>query len=389
VNLSPDSSQLYEELCQLADLGSRFHGTSGEDAGAEFIHERLSRLGLDVEAHEVRTRAWRPRGESKLQVTSPRTVDIECWPLLWTAGSHGALEGSAEAQGAQGFWDNSFVWTKFAVLRNGMPAAYISARDDGPAAPQPLPAGSIVEIPHLAIGHLDGMRINEWLDVGIYVRVRVDVPAEHGNSAVGHNLEVALPGTGSGGETVVCAHYDTFFNTVGAYDNGSGTLALLELARRWTARPPRRSVRMVFFAAEEWHLAGSRAFVSSLSAAERSGIDFVLNLDGLGRGDLLECSVGPEEFEYAVGAALRNFGTNRKLTVASRFPPLMGTDHAPFYAAGIPSAHLTFNDWHLLHRPEDLPTRGSASNIAWTVSAVEHLIDVLERPGRAPLHDIL
>ena len=47
----------------------------------------------------------------------------------------------------------------------------------------------------------------------------------------------------------------------GADDNASGTAALLELARRLAASPPPRSVLIIHFDAEEWELAGSRAFV--------------------------------------------------------------------------------------------------------------------------------
>lgn len=386
----PNPDDLYDELCRLTDLGPRFHGESGEEAAAEYIHKRLSETGAPVRAHAVATTSWHPRGPSHLTVTSPHERSLECWPLLWTAGSGEQLEGTLHPQGPQGFWDNSFTWTKFAVLANDRVVGYVSARDKGPAAPQPLPSGSAPATPHLAIGASDGRMLSEWIDNGSEVHVRFDVRVDQGPNAIGHNLELAIPGRDDSGAVVVCGHYDTFWNTVGAYDNGTGTVALLELARRWTEQPPRRPVRLILFAAEEWHLSGSRTFVSSLRADERSDLDLVLNVDGLGRGDSLECSVGPELFESELTAEIRRFGSDRpNLRAASRFPPLMGTDHAPFYAAGIPSAHLTFNDWELLHRPEDVPKRDGAPNIAWTVGLVQHLVDNLDRPDRAPYHDIL
>ncbi len=387
----PDADNLYEELCQLVALGPRFHGTSGEESAAAFIDERLSRVGASVSTQAVTTAAWHPQGATELVVTSPREWDIECWPLLWSAGSDGIIEGTIRPQGKEGFWDNSFVWTKFVVLADDQPVAYISSRDDGPAAPQPLPAGSAVALPHVAIGYVDGRRISEWIGDGVAVRVRIRVGVERSDVAVGHNLKLTLAGSDTGGgEAIVCGHYDTFWNTVGAYDNGSGTIALLELARRWVDRTPRRTVHVIFFAAEEWHLAGSRSLVASMNPEQRSRVDLVLNLDGLGRGDLLECSVGPETFEHGLTSSIERFARDRPgLSVTSRFPPLMGTDHAPFYAAGIPSAHFTFNDWRLLHRPEDVPNRNSARNVAWSVSLVEHLVEILDRPERSPLHDIL
>src|SRR5262245_10468030 len=48
----------------------------------------------------------------------------------------------------------------------------------------------------------------------------------------------------------------------GADDNASGTAGVLELARRFTAHPARRSILVINFDAEELGLIGSRAFVT-------------------------------------------------------------------------------------------------------------------------------
>lgn len=68
----------------------------------------------------------------------------------------------------------------------------------------------------------------------------------------------------------------------GADDNASGTAAVMELARRLAARPPRRSVLVLHFDAEELGLIGSRAFVAA-SPVVRRKIQFMLNLDMVGR----------------------------------------------------------------------------------------------------------
>lgn len=68
----------------------------------------------------------------------------------------------------------------------------------------------------------------------------------------------------------------------------------------------------------------------------------------------------------------------------SRFPPTCGTDQGSFYAVGLPVAFFTFNDLHRLHQPEDLPNLGIASNIAWTIPLLAHLVEVLPRADRVP-----
>jgi Peptidase family M28 len=72
------------------------------------------------------------------------------------------------------------------------------------------------------------------------------------------NLEAALPGGARAGETLVIgAHYDSAPGTPGADDNASGSVALLELARRLAARDaaepafPRLTLRLVLYTNEE------------------------------------------------------------------------------------------------------------------------------------------
>jgi hypothetical protein len=389
----PSTDHVYEALCSFVALGPRFHGTSGEVAAAEFLSARLGQLGATVISQEVTSAGWKTEGAPELRVTSPIGHSIECWPMLWSASSNGPIEGLLAPVGAQGLWNNAMVWHKFVVVSEGAAVAYISARDQGPAAPQPLPSGSAASVPHLAVSHATGEAFRDWILDGKQVAVRLSVEAALGREATGSNLCIDIPGREpAAAPAIICGHYDTFWNTVGAYDNASGTLALLELARRWADRPPLRPVRLVLFAAEEWHLKGSRTFVSKMSKDEQDSTGLVINIDGLGRGDLLEYSVGPETFEYEVAKQITAYAESSgrsALQLSSRFPPLVGTDHAPFYAAGIPSLHLTFNDFDLLHRPEDVPNRASAANIAWTVPLVEWLVERLDPVERAPLFDLL
>lgn len=73
------------------------------------------------------------------------------------------------------------------------------------------------------------------------------------------NLIVEIPGTSKPKEIVLIgAHFDAFVQAPGADDNGTGTAALLELARVLKDRPLKRTVRLCFFNLEEVGLVGSR-----------------------------------------------------------------------------------------------------------------------------------
>lgn len=70
------------------------------------------------------------------------------------------------------------------------------------------------------------------------------------DGAPASNLEVSISG-GSRDLVVIGAHYDSARGSPGANDNGTGVVALLELARRLHGVSPAKSLAFVFFVNEE------------------------------------------------------------------------------------------------------------------------------------------
>lgn len=384
--MNDDTARALRDLTDLTASGPRFHGGQGIRDAADWLESRLTRVGLQVRRQEVSLPAWHPGAADRLIVTAPIERALPVWPMLWSGASDGEVTGTLRPLGPQGIWGDSITWHRFVVEDEaGVVLAYVHARDVGPAAPQPLPHGSDTSVPHLVVGRLDGLQLREWLDEGKEVTVALRGDSAAGDEpAVADNLVVDIPGTGDG-TVLVCAHYDTFYNTVGAYDNGSGTVALLELAERWAATPPEKSLRLVWFTAEEWHLGGSRHYVDAATDEDLAAIDHVVNVDGLGRGSFLETFASPEEFGVAVHRTVSAYAaeTGRVLETTNRFPPTTGTDDASFHRAGVPSVFLTVNDLHRLHQPDDLPNEGIAENIAWALGLVERFVGMSapRRPG--------
>lgn len=392
---TPARSQAFDDLVALTARGIRFHGTDGLHSAAGWLEDQLISAGLKVERQAVLVPGWAPGETCRLTVTEPYKRDIRVWPLLWSGPSKGVQSGRLAVQGREGLWGDSMVWRRFIVLdAHDEVIAYVLGRDTGPAAPQPLPSGSDYSAPHFAVSRNDSDQLSEWITDGRQVLVEFELDSVHGGQAAGDNLVVNLPGTteADGAPTLVlCAHYDTFWNTPGAYDNGSGTIALLHLAQQWATNPPENPTRLVFFTGEEWHLSGSRAYVAQATQAELDQIGYVINIDGLGRGKFLESFGAPERFEVAFSGTIRRYidSTRGGLEVISRFPPPMGTDDAAFYAVGVPSGFMTFNDFNRLHQPEDVPNHEIAANIVWTVGLVDHLVRTLVIPQRAAAPGIL
>ena len=125
-----------------------------------------------------------------------------------------------------------------------------------------------------------------------------------------YNVEVELPGTTRADEIVIVgAHYDTTVGLPGANDNGSGTAAVLALARAFRDARPARTLRFVAFANEEppWFQGESMgSLVYARAARERDeNVVAMWSLETLGYFD-----DAPGSQRYPV-AALRFFYPDR------------------------------------------------------------------------------
>ena len=208
------------------------------------------------------------------------------------------------------------------------------------------------------------------------------------------NVAVVVPGADSavrGEYIVVGAHYDHLGRSTlsagdpalgaiirpGADDNASGTAAVLELGRRLAARPPRRSVLLVHFGAEEFGLVGSRVFVEHAPVAQRSMV-LMVNLDMVGRlrGKTLtvDASVMPRHMRALVDSVVAGAGLRTVYSSATAGR----SDHASFGRAGVPAVAL-FTGFHGdYHKASDVVARLDIPGILRVVGVAEGLVRAWE-----------
>ncbi len=196
--------------------------------------------------------------------------------------------------------------------------------------------------------------------------------AETGPSKVPvRNVLAVLPGKGdlASEYVVVGAHYDhvgmggvgslapgTIAVHNGADDNGSGTVALLEVSRRLTTSLPtdaaRRTVVFIAFTAEEMGLLGSAHYVRSPRFPLEQTVAMV-NMDMVGRlaNNILTV--------YGTGTAKEFDGMIERLNERYQFdldksPEGYGpSDHQSFYEKKIPVFHFFTGLHGDYHRPSD------------------------------------
>ena len=236
-----------------------------------------------------------------------------------------------------------------------------------------------------------GLAARVWLEADL---ANLALPPAVGSGyaqpfAAGVNLCAKLPGTDPAlaGEFVVLgAHYD-HLGTVGApnsqckiskladptdkicngaVDNASGVAVAIAVlhALATSAHPPRRSVVLCLFDAEEDGLLGSRHFVDKAPLVPLAAIAAMLSIDNIGSEFLPgETSSFATDVEYSVAlrAAVKTANDITGMQtwpVSSFFVGQDGggrSDHQPFHEAGIPALFIGSGSSPAYHTASDEP----------------------------------
>jgi aminopeptidase S len=176
------------------------------------------------------------------------------------------------------------------------------------------------------------------------------------------NVFAELPGSGSG-VVMIGAHLDSVAAGPGINDNGSGVATVLVIAERLRELPPPEStIRFAFWGAEEGGPFGSRAYVESLSADDRTEIVAYLNLDMLASPNAVrfvydedDAPAGSAELTARFVAAFEDAGLAwDRIDVDRR------SDHGPFAAAGFPIGGL-FSGGRELVTPDQASGSGAVA----------------------------
>jgi predicted small secreted protein len=171
----------------------------------------------------------------------------------------------------------------------------------------------------------------------------------------------------------------------GADDNASGTAAILELARRFAAKPARRPVVVVHFTGEELGLLGAQWFVQH-SPVPTGRIVTMVNFDMVGRlrNDRLIVYGAATAREFP--AIIDSANVEPKLRISAVGDGFGPSDHSAFYAKGIPVLHF-FTDLHDdYHRATDDVEKIDAAGVARVVDVAERVVRAIaDRPERPTL----
>lgn len=179
--------------------------------------------------------------------------------------------------------------------------------------------GDRLALPVLGVSPSVGAALTDGAAVALSVRVREgEVRA---SNVIAYKTGVTAP------ELLIGAHMDSVQGAPGANDNLSGTLSVLEIARRAANTPLAARAYFMLFDGEEDGLLGSRAFVKD-NAPLVGKLKAMFNLDMVG--------VNVEPLSLTGSAALVEAAKGIP-GIQARVSQSGGSDHAPFAQAGIPT----------------------------------------------------
>ena len=267
---------------------------------------------------------------------------------------------------------------KLIIARHRGARALLVAADslpavDATAAPFSLPSATVTRATAAALS--SGSRVRLVIDVDRADRTAANVVG------VVRGTDPALAG-----ETLVLgAHYDHLGRSgtavyPGADDNASGTAVVLGLARALAAAGGLpRTVVVALFSGEELGLLGSSHYVRQPATSDRPVV--MMNLDMVGRLARGGLQVGGVESGAGLDGVVRAAAKAAGVDVKVGGHPNGPSDHASFYAAGVPVLFFHTGSHADYHAPTDTAEKIDAAGLARVAALAA---ETLERLASAP-----
>jgi carboxypeptidase Q len=324
--------QLVESLT--TEVGPRPAGSAGDQAAVAWAQREMQRLGFaNVHTVPATVPHW-VRGEAEFSVLSPWPQSM---PTLVLGGSVGTGSEGIEADAVMvedldalarlpaGAVKDRILFFNGRMERTRDGAGYgkaVAVRAAGPSAAGALGAIGVVirsistsntRFPHtgatrytatapriasFAISNPDADALERQFASGKPVRLRMRSTARELSPAQSASVVGDIPGTDKADEIVILgAHLDSWDPGVGALDDGAGVAIVMGVAKLIGGldTKPRRTIRVVLFANEEFGTSGSQAYLAAHQAdADKHVLGFEADL-GAGPVWRLSSRVNPNQ----------------------------------------------------------------------------------------------
>ena len=386
----------WHALCR--QIGHRTAGSRGERRAADYIEDCLHQLKLDhvgrhsfdfpnwaSSACELKagpTRPDRSIRSARASVYSVSTPPAGVRGPLAYLQSGSPLDFAQPLKGRIGLLIGSLALAdenvKRRLMRSGL-KALVNVDTRVPFA-WPTSNGSAPQwvrgfrLPMAGIAYLDAIRLVEQIPLSAHLTIEARRFPDTSHSVMGEVVGRTRPEE----VILVSGHHDCVDENVGADDNGSGVIFMLELARLLSRQCPRRTVRFISYGVEERLSVGSYQYMMSLTRAEQRRIVLAVNADSVssavGTDDVLVTAT-PD-----LDRLVRRVWQGRKHAARISSSVHGYSDHFPFNIAGVPSVSLGRrsieggSSWQLHSRHDNLD-HVSADVLARTIDTAAVLLN--------------
>ena len=283
------------------EVGPRFAGTEGDRKAVEWALQKLNVLGFEnVRAEPVAVPRWQ-RGAITVELTAPAARTLDAVALggsvatpvegieaaILPVATVEALEQApaARVKGKIVFFTKRLERTRdgidygktvpirtkgaSAAARKGAKAVLIRSvgtdAGNGPHTGTVRYEDGVAKIPAAALATRDADALEQALAGGKGARARIVIASRDAGMAQSANVIGEIPGTTD--EIVLLgAHLDSWDMTPGANDDAAGVGIVVAAAHRLSGARPRRTIRVVLFANEEFGLSGAKAYAEAHAA---------------------------------------------------------------------------------------------------------------------------
>lgn len=350
-------------------IGPRVKGSRAEKIAADYIRNEFLHLGLDVFEQEFPV-DYTTAVDYSLDIIEPPIGPSCCCPILLTPDTPRGgitseivyIEGIDDPQMGPQLEGKIVLWFCTALRGFDFPQM-VKYRPAAVLAITPAPGVKVRHeeravssfspykpVPCFWIDWEEGMRLVRAGARKAHLSLHTEI-----TSSTSQNIIAQLKGSEFPDDIIVVGgHYDCPPGVPGASDNASGVGLTLELARLYSQRGSKRTLRFAAWGSEEVRFKGSITYLEDLVKQDRliktlAGFEkqdrtildkhlFYLNMDVLGMplGQNACYVLAPPKVETTLQELCNELGTPHKF-----YHQWYGSDHELFAGAGIPSINLT------------------------------------------------
>jgi aminopeptidase YwaD len=384
-----------EHIERLCEFGFRFIGSEGDRRAIAYVEECFGAYGLEVERTPIRVPTFEERCV-ELVLTDTGTALQGIAPYFTAPGPRGGLRGELVyvGDGTEEDYQGLDVTGKIVVLAEsglGYSRFWLGTFSElaanhgaiGMVVVHPFPwpyrmsmeAGNSNlqqrfvkrQVPAVSISALDGLKLMQHIGSGsANAFLNVETAIYDADSLV---ISGVVKGSERPHERVaMIGHRDNGFPP-GANDNGSGAGCLLELARVFSTRKPKRTLEFISSTAEEGATIGAWSYVQA-HKDRLADMKALIDMDMFGTGgrlNLVETGNWPDtgalEHPEWLNRAIEELADDLGYHVGRMTTTWGIAEEARFLEAGVPAAWFWKPDDMYYHSAHDTPDKVDANSL--------------------------